>query len=74
MKKMLEYLRNDEELGKYRKDWEKKFGQPFPPWNYDSYRGVDDYKQRIKEALETGDYRKGNGGRALGKVLDKGEN
>lgn len=61
MKKMLECLRNDEELRQLREAWGKRFEQPFPPWNYDCYRGIDDYKQKIKEALESGDYRKGNG-------------
>jgi len=58
---MLGALRNDKELKQFRQEWKEKFDQPFPPWNYDCYGGIDDYKQKIKEALETGDYRKGLG-------------
>lgn len=61
MKKLMEYLRNDKELEKFRNEWKKKFTQPFPPWNYDCYSGIDDYKQKIREALETGDCRKADG-------------
>lgn len=61
MEKMLGYLRDDEDLKQYRKEWGEKFEQPFPPWNYDCYMGIDDYKQKIREALESGDYKKGNG-------------
>ncbi len=55
MIKMMEYLRNDAELQQLRKEWKEKFTRPFPGWNYDCYGGVDDYKQRIKMALEVGD-------------------
>lgn len=65
MKTIMEFLRNDEELKRLRQEWKKKFQQPFPPWNYDCYGGMDDYKQRIREALESGDYRKGNGKRCI---------
>lgn len=55
MIKMMEYLRNDAELQQLRKEWKEKFTRSFPGWNYDCYGGVDDYKQRIKMALEVGD-------------------
>lgn len=61
MKKMIECLRRDEELKQLRKEWKEKFTQPFPPWNYDCYGGIEDYKQKIRDALESGDYTKGDG-------------
>ncbi len=61
MKKMIEYLRRDEELKQLRKEWKEKFTQPFPPWNYDCYGGIEDYKQKIRDALKSGDYTKGDG-------------
>lgn len=53
--KILDAIRDDEELNKFRQEWKEKFTQPFPPWNYDQYGGIDDYKQKIREALDTGE-------------------
>ncbi len=58
---IVDVLRNDKELKQFRQEWKGKFTQPFPPWNYDCYGGIDDYKQKIKEALKTGDHTKANG-------------
>lgn len=51
-------LKGDVELQQFRQEWKEKFTQPFPPWNYDCFGGIDDYKQRIKCALEAGDSKK----------------
>lgn len=64
--KLMEYLRIDEELKQFREKWKEKFEQPFPPYNYDEYAGIDDYKKKIREALETGEYKK-----CLGKTASK---
>lgn len=53
--KMLEVIRNDEEIQQLCQEWEEKFTDPFPPWNYDCFGGIDDYKHRIRKALEVGD-------------------
>lgn len=60
--KLMEYLRTDEELKSFREEWKTKFIEPFPPYNYDCYNGIDDYKAKIKAALESGDsiHSKGN--------------
>lgn len=58
MKKMIEYLRNDVELQQFRKEWKERFTVPFPTWNYDCFDGMEDYKQRIKTALESDDDKK----------------
>lgn len=55
--KLMEYLRTDEELKQLREEWKTKFTRSFPPYNYDEYGGIDDYKQRIKNALKSGDYK-----------------
>lgn len=52
--KMWEYLKNDEELQQLRQKWKEEFTESFPVWNYDCYGGPDDYKQRIRNALEVG--------------------
>lgn len=56
--KILEIIRNDRELQQFRKEWKEKFTDPFPPWNYDCYGNIDDYKQKIKEALESNNSKK----------------
>lgn len=59
--KLMEYLQADEELKALREEWKTKFTEPFPPYNYDYYGGIDDYKAKIKAALKSGDYTKANG-------------
>ncbi len=49
---LMEYLRNDAELKQLREEWKKKSGSSFPPYNYDEYTGIDDYKQKIRKELE----------------------
>ncbi len=61
MEDIIIYLRNDEEVKQYKEKWKNMFKVPFPLYNYDCYGGIDDFKQKIKEALETGDYTIGNG-------------
>lgn len=36
-------------------EWKEKFTEPFSPWNYDCFGVIDDYKHRIRIALEVGD-------------------
>lgn len=57
----IKYLREDKELIKYKEEWKKIFKAPFPLYNDDCYEGLSGYKQKIKEALETGDYTIGDG-------------
>lgn len=52
---LMKCLRNDEELNQMRGQWKAKFTESFPPYNYDEYYGIDDYKSKIRRALETGD-------------------
>lgn len=58
--KIMEYLKNDLELKQLKEEWKVKFTENFPPYNYDEYNGIDDYKQKIKNVLESGDYKQMN--------------
>lgn len=53
---LIEYLKSDEELKQMRKEWKMKFAEGFPPYNYDEYHGIDDYKQKIRTMLKSGKY------------------
>lgn len=52
MKELLEYLQKDEELLELKKEWEQKFSECFPGYNYDEFNGITDYKKQIKKALD----------------------
>ena len=52
MYKLMEVLRNDQELQKMRKEWKERTSCPFPPYNYDEYGGIEDYKNKIRERLK----------------------
>ena len=47
---LMNYLFKNEEMKQLRKKWKEVFPtEGFPPFNYDCYAGIDDYKQKIKE-------------------------
>ena len=59
---LLAILRNDVELQKLKEQWKEVFPtDEFPPYHYDFYVSIDDYKQKIKEAIKTGDESKSGG-------------
>lgn len=49
---LMKYLRTDEELCNLRKEWKEKTSKAFPPFNTDEYKGIKDYKDKIKEKLQ----------------------
>ena len=53
--RILTLIRDDEEIKQLRQEWKEKFAESIPPWNYDCFCGIDNYKQRIKMALEVGE-------------------
>lgn len=61
MREIIDYLRNDEEVKQYKKKWKELFDVPFPLYNYDCYGGIDDFKQKVKKAIEAKDYTIGEG-------------
>lgn len=49
---LMEYLHTNEEIQQLRESWRTKFVDPFPGFNFDEYKGIEDYKTMIKKALE----------------------
>lgn len=50
---IMNHLTTNEELLAMRKEW-KELGikEAFPPYNYDEYSGLDDYKGKIRKSLD----------------------
>ncbi len=53
MNDLLKILRKDEEIQEMRMEWKEKKDTPFPPYNYDEYGGIEDYKEQIRKRLKT---------------------
>lgn len=51
--KLIQFLKNDEEIKELRIAWKKVYSAPFPPYNWDEYNGVEEYKEKIREKIET---------------------
>jgi len=45
-------LIQDDEYWSLRKRWENERTDPFPPFNFDEYLGIEDYKRKLKKALD----------------------
>lgn len=54
---IVDVLRNDKELQQLEKQWKEVFPtKGFPSYHYDyAYHDINDYKQKIKKAIETKD-------------------
>nr|DAL80856.1 MAG TPA: hypothetical protein [Caudoviricetes sp.] len=50
---LLQYLKLDEELKELRLKWKEAYSTPFPPYNWDEYAGIEDYKNQIREKLKS---------------------
>lgn len=48
---LLQYLKTDAEMQELRLRWKEVFDTPFPPYNWDEYNGVGDYKNKIKSKI-----------------------
>lgn len=51
----MQRLQTDEELKAMRVEWknkQEKIGETFPPYNMDTYGGIEDYKQQIQKRLD----------------------
>ena len=42
---LIQYLKTDDEM-------KKTFVTPFPPYNWDEYNGIEDYKEKIRNKLK----------------------
>lgn len=49
---LIEYLKTDDELKSLREKWKKIFDTPFPPYNWDQYGGINDYKNKIRDMIK----------------------
>ena len=49
---LIQRLRADAELKDLRLKWKEVFDTPFPPYNWDEYGGIDDYKEKIRSKLK----------------------
>ncbi len=48
---LVQYLKNDEDLAEMRSRWMQIYKTPFPPYNYDEYDGIEDYKEKLRAKL-----------------------
>ena len=49
---LIQYLKTDDELKNLRAKWKETFATPFPPYNWDEYAGIEDYKSQIQKKLK----------------------
>ena len=49
--KIVEKLRKDKELQKLKEAYKIKYNKNAPPFNYDEYYGIEDYKKKLKSQL-----------------------
>ena len=49
---LIQYLKTDEELKELRSRWKEMYSAPFPPYNWDEYDGIEDYKTQIRNKIE----------------------
>lgn len=52
MRKFIEVIKNDKEIQMLKKQYEEKYDENPPPYNYDEYLGLDDYKEKLKNLVE----------------------
>ena len=48
---LIQYLKTDDEMKNLRAKWKETFVTPFPPYNWDEYNGIEDYKEKIRNKL-----------------------
>ena len=49
---LIQYLKTDEELKELRSRWKEMYSALFPPYNWDEYDGIEDYKTQIRNKLK----------------------
>ena len=47
-----EMINKDQEIQKLKSMYKEKYGKNAPPYNYDEYAGIDDYKSKLRELVE----------------------
>lgn len=43
----------DEEIQMLRKRYMEQFGKRYPLFNFDEFKGIDDYREKLREMVET---------------------
>ena len=46
--KIVQIIRKDKELQKLKEIYKRKYNKNAPPFNYDEYYGIEDYKEKLK--------------------------
>lgn len=49
--KIVELINKDKEIQELKKQYKERFGKNAPPYNYDQYASIDDYKSKLKEKI-----------------------
>ncbi len=49
---LVEAIKKDKEIAELRSKWKEKKTTPFPLYNHDEYRGIEDYKEKIRQKLK----------------------
>lgn len=50
--KIVEMIRKDKEIQQLKAAYEEKYHKYAPPYNYDEYAGIDDYKDKLRKLVE----------------------
>lgn len=50
--KIVEVIQKDEEIKMLKREYEGKYRKNAPPYNYDEFKGLNDYKAYLRKQLE----------------------
>lgn len=50
--KIVEAIQKDEEMKMLKREYREKYNKNAPPYNYDQFKGLDDYKVYLRKQLE----------------------
>lgn len=50
--KIVEAIQKDEEIKTLKREYKEKYHKNAPPYNYDQFKGLDDYKAYLRKQLE----------------------
>lgn len=50
--KIVEEIRNDKEIQKLKKEYKEKYKKNAPPFNYDEYFSIENYKEKLRDMMK----------------------
>lgn len=50
--RLIDILRQDEKITKYKREYEEKYKRNPPPFNFDEYRTIEDYREYLRKLVE----------------------